>query len=188
MGSVEALFLPLAASAEEPSRARALAAELAAGSREALAELYDLLADRVYGLALWLTANPEDAADVVQQTFVRMWEKRQLVGQAREPESYVLRMTRSAAADYLRRRPRAAAELDEGLLVAVLPDPTTAVDAQRLSRLVLRLPAGQRAVLYLHCFVGLSFREVGRVLGVPTFTAASRYRLALGRLRHWMGA
>ncbi len=187
MACVEALFRPLVVSAEAPSRVRSLAAELAAGSNEALAELYDLLADRVYGLALWLTASPEDAADVVQQTFVRVWERRRLVGGARKPESYVLRMARSVAADCLRRRPPAA-ELDEGLLVAVLPDPTTAVDAQRLSRLVLRLPAGQRAVLYLHCFAGLSFREVGRVLRLPTFTAASRYRLALDRLREWMGA
>ncbi len=186
MGSAEAFPLPAATSSGEPSRVRLLARELAVGSREALAELYDLLADRVYGLALWMTANREDAADVVQQTFVRVWEKCRLVGRAREPEAYVLRIARSVASDCVRRRPPSGRPLEEGLLVAVLPDPTKAVDAARLSRLLARLPAGQRAVLYLHCFAGLSFREVGEILRVPTFTAASRYRLALDRLRGWM--
>jgi DNA-directed RNA polymerase specialized sigma24 family protein len=95
-------------------------------------------------------------------------------------------MARATAVDCLRRRPPSSIAVERSLLVAVLPDPVTSIDAARLSRLLVRLPAGQRAVLYLHCFAGLSFREVGRVLRVPTFTAASRYRLALDRLRGWM--
>ena len=56
---------------------------------------------------------------------------------------------------------------------------------QRVSRLVFRLPVVQRIAVYLHCFAGLSFREVGKATGVPTFTAASRYRLAVRKLRRW---
>ena len=60
------------------------------------------------------------------------------------------------------------------------------VDARAASALLSRLPAEQREVIYLHDFADLSFREIGRVVGVPLFTAASRYRLGIGRLRDWM--
>jgi DNA-directed RNA polymerase specialized sigma24 family protein len=43
------------------------------------------------------------------------------------------------------------------------------------------------AVSLLRAWAGLSFREIGRALGVSTFTAASRWRLALARLRRAFG-
>ena len=44
-------------------------------------------------------------------------------------------------------------------------------------------PAQQREIVYLHVFDGCSFSEAGRAVGIPTFTAASRYRYALQKLR-----
>ena len=49
------------------------------------------------------------------------------------------------------------------------------------------LPPPQREALYLRHFAGLTFAQIGRVAGVPTFTAASRYRLGIRRLRRMMG-
>jgi len=45
------------------------------------------------------------------------------------------------------------------------------------------LPVAQREVIVLHLAQGFTFREIGRIASVPTFTAASRYRLGLERLR-----
>ena len=104
----------------------------------------------------------------------------------RTPRAYLLAMAHSAAVDVLRRR-KVTVEADDAVLEPVVPDPGTAADAAWASRLLLGLPAAQREAVYLRHFAGLSFAEIGSVTGVPTFTAASRYRLGIGRLRKSMG-
>ena len=56
-----------------------------------------------------------------------------------------------------------------------------------LSLAIAELSSKLREALYLHAYAGMTFREAGAVLGVPTFTAASRYRLALRRLEKRLG-
>ena len=70
---------------------------------------------------------------------------------------------------------------------AVEDDPSRRVDASLVSAWMKRLPPKQREVIYLRHFEELSFRQIAEVIGVPTFTAASRYRLGLRRLRRMMG-
>ncbi len=172
-----------------PSAAASLAAAFAAlvtGDLDALAAIYDACAADLFGLALWRTGSREDAADVVQEVFVRLASAPSGLGRVRKPRAYVLAMGHSAAVDVLRRR-KLTIEADDAVLEAVLPDPVSASDAARASRLVLGLPGAQREAVYLRHFAGLSFAEIGDVTGVPTFTAASRYRLGIGRLRKLMG-
>jgi RNA polymerase sigma-70 factor (ECF subfamily) len=59
-------------------------------------------------------------------------------------------------------------------------DSELAVDVDRALR---QLPPEQRAVVALKLSEDLTFREIGQALGIPKNTAASRYRLALARLR-----
>jgi RNA polymerase sigma-70 factor (ECF subfamily) len=161
-------------------------AALAAGDLDAIEAIYDACAADLFGLALWRTGSREDAADVVQEVFVRLASAPSGLKRVRNPRAYVLAMGHSAAVDVLRRRKRTVAA-DDAVLEAVRPDPVIAADAARASRLVLGLPAAQREAVYLRHFAGLSFAEIGGVTGVPTFTAASRYRLGIGRLRKLMG-
>ena len=159
---------------------------LAAGDLDALEVIYDLCAADLFGLALWRTGSREDAADVVQELFVRLAGRGAKLWRVRDPRAYLLAMAHSAAVDVLRRR-KVTVEADDAVLEPVLADPGTAADAARASRLLLGLPPAQREAVYLRHFAGLSFAEVGDVTGVPTFTAASRYRLGIGRLRKLMG-
>ena len=62
-------------------------------------------------------------------------------------------------------------------------DPDRVIDARNVSLLIGTLPAKQREVLMLRHFSDCSFADIGRITGVPIFTAASRYRLAIARLR-----
>lgn len=84
----------------------------------------------------------------------------------------------------LRRRRRPTVALDEAFLIAT---EGRAVEGQRLNQALAALPDSQRTVVYLRHWLELSFKEIGVVTGVPTFTAASRYRLALRRLRGILG-
>ena len=168
-----------------------LFASLGPGRLEALDGVWDLCASDLHGLVLWRTGSRTDTEDALQEVFLRLARLAEAdrLGRVRTPFAYLLRMAHSAAIDVLRRRRRRRSEapLDEDTPLFFDPALDRAAEASRLSSKIARLPEGQRAVVYLKHFVGLSFREIGGVMRIPTFTAASRYRLALGRLRQNLG-
>jgi len=188
----EDLVSPKAAEQEraaEPERWRQLFDELAAGSVAALGPLYDLAARRLFGLALWHTGSVEDAGEIVQEAFVRLAEQRRKLAAVQNPRAWLLTVTHRIAIDAVRRRGRRRADPigEHPFLEAPTEDPTRALDADVASRALAMLPAPQRDAVYLRHFEACTFAEVGRITGVPTFTAASRYRLGIAKLRRIMG-
>ncbi len=163
---------------------------LAGGRVQALDELYDLAAVDVYRLALWRMGSREDAEDVVQDVFVRVAEQGRRLASVRHPKSWLLTVAHRRTIDLIRggRRHRTDPVEEAPYLEAIQEDPDLKLEAERVSRLVHRLPAKQREVVLLRHFAGCTFREIGRITGVPTFTAASRHRLAMARLRRMLEA
>jgi RNA polymerase sigma-70 factor (ECF subfamily) len=152
-----------------------------------LGALYDSIATDLHGIALWRTGCRADAADVVQTVFVRLAEGRVRFGRVRRPRLLLLAMAHRAAIDLVRRRRHTVQIEDVSIEVApLLVEPASvsrSAEAAEVSRWLCDLPAAQREALYLRYFDGLGFREIGTVVGVPTFTAASRCRLGLAALR-----
>lgn len=159
--------------------------ELAEGRLSALDDLYDLAATDVYRLALWRTGSREDAEDVVQDVFVKVAEKSLGLDAVRYPRRWLLTVAHRMAVDLCRRRTRRATESVDEILYLVAPgsDPDREIEAKSLSRFIARLPEKQREVLLLRHFADCAFADIGRITGVPTFTAASRHRLAVAKLR-----
>jgi RNA polymerase sigma-70 factor (ECF subfamily) len=162
--------------------------ELAAGRLAALDRLYDAAAPSLYGLALWRTASEDDAADVVQDVFVRVVEQGARLAKVRNPRAWLLTVTRRAAVDVTRRRSRRAADsLDDYPFLAAADDHgERLLDAAQVSALLSALPESFREVIYLKHFAGCTFAEIGDIVGVPKFTAASRYRNGIQKLRKLM--
>jgi RNA polymerase sigma-70 factor (ECF subfamily) len=186
-GAIEASG-PRAAGAESSdAELRRLLAELSAGRRAALGDLYDRLHSELFAVALWRAGARELAEEAVQEVFARLAASRaDLVG-VRAPRTYLLAIAHRAALDVARReRRRREVPLEEALIEPVAPSAEARADARRLSALLLRLPAAQRVAVTLRHQLGLSFAEIGRVTGTSLFTAASRCRLGIARLRRWM--
>lgn len=163
-------------------------ADLARGDPAALAALYDLAARRIFGLALWRTGSVEDAGDVVQEVFLRVARNRRRLDRVTNPEAWLLGIAHHVAADLARQRKRRESEpLDEVMFLAAPGhDEGRAIDARRASRFLSQLPPAQRTAIYLKHFAGCTFAAIARMTGVPSFTAASRYRLGIEKLRHLM--
>jgi len=168
---------------------RSLLAQLARGEHDALGQLYDLASTRLYRLALWRTGNRDDAAEVVQEVFVRLARDHTRLAGIDDPRWWLLAVAHRIAVDVTRRRRRRKAEAIEDFssLAASAVDQGRTVDAERAWALVARLSPKQREVIFLHHFAELSFAEIGRCIGVPAFTAASRHRLAIASLRRLLG-
>jgi RNA polymerase sigma-70 factor (ECF subfamily) len=169
----------------EEDRWRSIFAELADGRLRALDELYNLAATDAYRLALWRTGSVEDAEDVVQDVFVKVAEQGPRLARVRRPKRWLLTVAHRCAVDCVRRRVRRGADriTDVPYLVAPSDDPGRAADARTASRLIDRLPPPQREVVLLRHFADCTFAAIGTITGVPTFTASSRYRLAIAQLR-----
>jgi RNA polymerase sigma-70 factor (ECF subfamily) len=162
---------------------------LAAGDSAALEEIWDLSSRRLYGLALWRTGCEEDARDVVQEVFARLASCRSDLSGVGAPHVWLLAVTHNAAVDVVRRTSRHRTEPLESAAHVAAPgsDPERTAAAANTSRALARLPPAQREAVLLHHVAGCSFREIAAITGVPAFTAASRCRLALARLRRLMG-
>jgi RNA polymerase sigma-70 factor (ECF subfamily) len=168
---------------------RRLFAGIAEGRAEALEALYDLAVDRVHGLAAWRLGSAAEAADVVQDVFVRVAESREVLREVKDPRAWLLTVAHRISVDHARRRSRRrTVELDERWLVEpVSEDPTRRLEARAVTAALAALPDRLRVTVYLHHFAGCTFAETGRITGVPTFTAASRYRAGIRRLRKRLG-
>jgi RNA polymerase sigma-70 factor (ECF subfamily) len=164
---------------------RDLFADLAAGRLVALEELYDAAAPRLFGLALWRTGSKDDAADVVQDVFVRVAEQGARLAKVRNPRAWLMTVTNRAAIDVTRRRSRHQTELleDCAYLTVADDDGERTLDATQVSALLAGLQDTHRVVIYLKHFAGCTFAEIGDIVGVPKFTAASRYRNGIQKLR-----
>jgi RNA polymerase sigma-70 factor (ECF subfamily) len=135
-------------------------------------------------LARQWVAGRADAEDVVQEAFVRFWRSRQ---RAADPAAYLYACVKHCALDWLRGRRRQALREEAAARPeadALFAGPLEQEERRVAIAAALRtLPEGQREVLVMKIWGGLSFPQVAEALGIPANTAASRYRYALARLR-----
>ena len=158
-----------------------------AGYPEAFEALVVRHRDRVYRLALRLTASPADAEDVAQEALVAAWQALPGFRGDSSVPSWLYRIVVNKARDAQRRhRPTPVDAQGDGTVAATLPSPPdpgqVVEDEQQVAALrgaVARLPFDLRAPLVLHLFEHLSYEETAQVLGLSEPTV--RGRLARGR-------
>jgi len=160
--------------------------DFAGGKAGALDEIYEAAAGRIFGLALWRTGSREDACDVVQEVFVRLVEQGDRLRKVKNPKAWIFAVAHRVAVDATRRRRKSEPLESCQFLESTLGDAGRDLDAGRASSLLAGLPPAQREAVYLRHFADCTFAEIGRITGVPTFTAASRYRLGIAKLRDLM--
>ena len=167
-----------------------LAARLAAGDDRALADVFDQLAPSVYGGALRVLGNGTAAQDVVQDVFVELWSHPERYDPAAGSlRTYLIVLARHRAVDLMRSELRRVARQERHYWLTPANPPGTASDevmaaetASVVRAAVRLLPDGQRQVVELAYFQGLTCREVASAMGIPEGTAKSRIRLAMAKL------
>jgi len=164
----------------------------AGGDRRAFEDLVLRKRERVVRTAFQITGDLEDARDVAQSVFLRLWRVLQRFDLQRKFDTWLYRITVNAAIDFIRQRgPKGFLQPlpdDAGeRLVDPRQGPAEALDLNELQRTFLRLAARlapkQRATFILKEIEGLETAEVARVLGVTESTVRNHLLQARRMLR-----
>jgi RNA polymerase sigma-70 factor (ECF subfamily) len=164
----------------------ALLTRVAAGDPDAFEHLYRRYARSVFGLALRRLGDRERAEDAVQETFASVWRSAGSYRRERGPGGpWLFAVARNAIVDRLRHR-RAEPVGDPPEVADPGRGPEEQAEtgwlAWRVHRAFEELPQGERAVLELAYWGGLSQSEVATFLNVPLGTVKTRTRTGLSRL------
>lgn len=164
---------------------------LQAGQTEALGLLYDRHAGLVYGLALKLLGNTQEAEDLTQDIFLNLVRTFAFDPRRGSLRTYLALLTRSRAIDRLRSHKSARTHLQRWQRSGDPPltrgSPLDSVAAQEQSQEVrsalTQLSADQQRILQLAYYEGLSQAKIAEQLDLPLGTVKTRARRALLQLR-----
>lgn len=126
----------------------------------------------LYRLALRITLQHEDAEDIVQDTLMKVWNKRDDWDQIDNIEAYALTITRHLALDKLKRADSRITSIDatEVSESAQVNNPyNRIIDSDRLQlvkKLMDELPEKQRSCMQLRDFEGKTYREIAAILSI----------------------
>jgi RNA polymerase sigma-70 factor (ECF subfamily) len=153
-----------------------------------LERLYDSHAQALFAFLLNFTRNEADTRDLLQEIFIKLAQRPELLKGARDERGFLIRLAHNQAIDLMRRRGTRERNYEQlavetnGVFAA-----GTGADEQAFRRALAEalgeLPPDQRAVVHLKLWEELTFEEIAAALEIPPNTAASRYRYGLDKLR-----
>lgn len=158
------------------------------GDRVAYETLLTRYERPIFNVAIRMLGNPEDARDVVQTVFVRVFEKLHQFNFEHRFYSWIYRIAINESIDVLHSRNRTSA-LEEGEQDDLAVDGTPlddCHDAQRdaaLQAAIMNLSPDYRAAIVLRHFADRSYQEMAEILGIPEKTVKSRLFTARQLLR-----
>lgn len=153
-----------------------------------LERLYDSHAQALFAFLMNFTRNEADTRDLLQEIFVKLAQRPELLRGVREERGFLLRLAHNRAIDLMRRRGTREKNyeqlaLESGGIFASSGVPDEEEFRRTLTSALGELPPDQRAVVHLKLWEGLTFEKIAAALEIPPNTAASRYRYGLDKLR-----
>ena len=142
---------------------------------QAFWEILRYLGDDVYGFAYHFVKNKEDASDITQDVFLKIWKKFHTFKEESSLKSWILQITRNTCISYLKSRHyqisredgdfgKTASESQDNEL---LPDLRSCVET---------LPPEMKTPLVLYHFMSCRYEEIARILDLPLNTVKARIR------------
>jgi RNA polymerase sigma factor (sigma-70 family) len=158
------------------------------GDSFAFEELYVQSRRRLYNYFLKKTNSSEDAKDLVQVTFVKLWQYRASLSEDYLPEQQLFYIARTAFIDYLRKENKLQ-KIKTSLRSKIDNEPPAnppdefAVQAG-LQKALSGMPVLRKQVFELHKIHGYSYKEIAEMLSIPVKSVDNNLSKALKFLRN----
>jgi len=151
------------------------------GDPDALKEMYDLYHKKVYRIAYGVLRQKEDALDIVQEVFIKLFRSIQDFKGKSSFYTYLYRMALNTAIDFARKKKPPMADIeDEGLHLSgkteERPDQVLFHKELegRVKEAMEKLPVDQRMALFFREMEDLSYQEMAEAMGCSIGTVMSR--------------
>ena len=156
---------------------------VADGNAGALKRLYEEFRLLVYAVAISILRNKPAAEDILQETFIRVYERAATYRPGTNPKAWIASIARNLAYDALRREKKQIT--GNGCEPVNTTDHT--LDRLDLTKALFQLEETERQIVVLHVVAGLKHAEIGEELGLPAGTVRWKYRRGLSHLAGIIG-
>ncbi len=176
----------------EQEHIRALVLQAREGDREAFKAITRLFQKKVYLLAFSFFRNHEDAMDIVQETFLRFFQKAAMFEQEKNFQNWLLQIAKNLCIDHYRKQHKK----DREFLVDAEPeevrqdrtgpvkDPSSASDLKDVFGTCLgRLTERQRLIFVMRHYNQLQYTEIAQILNIAVGTVKSLNFKAIQNLK-----
>ena len=142
---------------------------------------------KLYRIALALVESPEDAEDILQEAYTKLWSKRDSLEAVQQPEAFAVTIVRNLCLDFLRSpRTNSRSEPLETVILHCEDSPERQVETRdqlrQVVRLIQELPPNQQQVIRLRGMEECSMEEIAEITG---FSPAN-VRTLLSRARKYI--
>ena len=159
------------------------------GKAAAQKQLYDKYAPEMLGVCYRYTKSLQDAEDVMQNGFVRVFKFLNQYKEEGELGAWIRRIMVNTALNYLKKSKKYQHDLlfdTTELHVITNDNPEVLLNAKELAELIRQLPTGYQAIFNLYAVEGFSHAEIGQMLGISENTSRSQYMRARHLLISWI--
>ncbi|QXP66413.1 RNA polymerase sigma factor [Polaribacter sp. AHE13PA] len=165
-----------------------LAKSIKKGSRKAFSVLFDRYYKKLLDYAVTYTHDLHEAEDIVQQTFITLWNNRLKINTEKSIKSYLYRITHNTYIDIYRKQKKSDSffnELKEQVLRERITEDPEILEKRitKLKNTIEILPEQCKKVLYLNKFENLKYKEISEQLDISIKTVESHMYTAYKKIR-----
>lgn len=123
----------------------------------------------LYRLALRITMSHEDAEDIVQDTLMKVWNRRESLQGVENIEAYTMTICRNLALDKMKRADQENVPLEDDTMVSGRTPADRMIQQDRITlvrKLINLLPEKQRSAMQLRDIEGKSYKEIAQILQI----------------------
>ena len=166
--------------------------QVAVGDEQAFRSVFDRYWAQVYGTTVHLVKKTEEAKDLSQDIFIKLWENRAKLSDVENPSAYIYRMSRNLVIDYLRKNVFESSNINYLVSYFQTTDktPQENVEYKELDNLlnnaVNSLSGKIKEVFVLSRYKGLTHQQIAKQLNISTVSSKTYIVRALQLIRKYM--
>jgi len=165
------------------------------GNARAFEEIIFLYQQRIFKLAYWFLQDPEDAMEIVQDTFLRLYKNIHGFREGTRFQGWIFRIATNLCIDYYRKfkkRQQKGEDInrwaaDRQALADSTDNPEEQASRQvlreNIKNSVRRLPKREKMIFVLKHYSQLKYREIAEIMNISTGTVKSAHHRALSRVK-----
>ncbi|MFT3825896.1 MAG: RNA polymerase sigma-70 factor [Chitinophagaceae bacterium] len=156
---------------------------------ESIFKQYEL---RLYNLALKMTKSHQQACDIIQDVFLKLWEQRHTIHSINNIEAWLYRITENKVIDYLRKTAadRRLMEIVWNNLQKNAEETEAVVAAKEYNQIIIKaidnLPPQRKLIYYLNKERGLNYKEIANELSISKHTVKNQLSTAVQSIRNFL--